>query len=134
MLPPTLPARLQNIQVGRYVWSDGTLHRNPVGDGRLGCDDASRGFTPAPDGGAIGIWVLPPGVTEFRAGVGRVYRVRTSAFGRGRRSLRWMDVRGRPQGVAEDAATTQTRGIMLGARRRLWVDVFPETTGLARLP
>ena len=134
MLPPTVPAALQKIQVGRYVWSDGTLHRGPIGDGRLGCDAGSSGFTPAPDGGAIGVWVLPPGVTEFRAGVGRIYRLRTSAFGRGRHNLRWMDVRGRPQGTAEAAPTTQTRGIILGPRRRIWVDVFPETTGLTRVP
>jgi len=43
-------------------------------------------------------------------------------------------VRGRPQGTAEAAPTTQTRGIMLGPRRRIWVDVFPETTGLTRVP
>ncbi|TMA67311.1 MAG: hypothetical protein E6J68_05715 [Deltaproteobacteria bacterium] len=134
MLPATVPASLQKIQLGRYVWSDGTLHRNPVGDGRLGCDSASSAFTPAPDGGAIGIWVLPPGVTEFRAGVGRIYRLRPSAFGPGRRNVRWMDLRGRAQGAAGDAPTMQTRGIMLGQRRRLWVDVFPETTGLTRLP
>ena len=134
MLPPTVPASLQKIQLGRYVWSDGTLHRNPVGDGRLGCDSASSAFTPAPDGGAIGIWVLPPGVTGFRAGVGRIYRLRPSAFGPGRRNVRWMDLRGRAQGAAGDAPTMQTRGIMLGQRRRLWVDVFPETTGLTRVP
>src|SRR5207248_2588998 len=97
VLPPPVPARLQKIQLGRYVWSDSTLHRNPVGDGRLGCDSASSAFTPAPDGGAIGIWVLPPGVTGFRAGVGRIYRLRPSAFGPGRRNVRWMDLRGRAQ-------------------------------------
>ena len=130
LLPPVTPSRLQQVQLGRYVWSDGTLHRSPVGDGRLGCDAASQGFTPAPDGGAIGVWVLPPGVTEFRRGVGRIYRLRTSTVGRAEHGLHWMDVRGRP----EDGPSTQTRGLLRGRRRRIWVDVFPETTGLTAVP
>ena len=110
--------------------SDGTLHRNPIGEGRLGCDAASSGFTPAPDGSPIGVWVLPPNVTVFRAGVGTIYRLAPSGFGPVRRHARWIDVRGQAQG----AAGTQTRGVLHGRRRRVWVDVFPDTTGLTALP
>jgi hypothetical protein len=28
----------------------------------------------------------------------------------------------------------QTRGVILGGRERVWVDVFPQTTGLTALP
>ncbi len=129
-VPPPRRNPLEQVRVGRYVWSDGTLHRNPTGDGRHGCDDASRVFTPAPDGGAVGVWVLPPGVTEFAPHVGKVYRLRPSVLGPARRTARWMDFRG----LASDGPSTQTRGIRLGRKRRVWIDVFPETTGLAAVP
>jgi hypothetical protein len=122
--------RYDIVRVGRYIWSDGSLHRDPIGEGRLGCDDASRGFTPAPDGSPIGVWVLPPGITQFTKGVGTIYRLQNSAFGPRRRSLHWIDVRGQPQ----VAPGTQTRGLLRGRRRRIWVDVFPDTTGLTSLP
>src|SRR6185295_7019562 len=114
-LLPTLPAasRFDQVLVGRYVWSDGTLHRDPTGEGRHGCDDASKAFTPAPDGGAVGVWVLPPGVTEFAPGVGRIYLLRESALGHARHSLRWMSATGQPQG----GPGTQTRGVLRGRRR-----------------
>ncbi len=125
------PALHQQVLVGRYVWPDGTLHRNPIGEGRLGCDAASRTFTPAPGGGAVGVWVLPPGKTDFAPGVGNIYRVRDSAvLGPARHQARWMNVRGRPQ----DQAGTQTRGVLVGKRQRVWVDVFPETSGMTRIP
>jgi hypothetical protein len=41
-----------------------------------------------------------------------------------------MNARGQP----EAAADMQTRGILRGRRRRIWVDVFPDTTGLTALP
>ena len=41
-----------------------------------------------------------------------------------------MDVRGQPQ----SAPGMQTRGVILGSRERVWLDVFPETTGLTALP
>ncbi|HLY37420.1 MAG TPA: hypothetical protein VKU61_05250, partial [Candidatus Binatia bacterium] len=126
MLPPS---RFDTVQVGRYIWSDGSLHRNPIGEGRLGCDSASSAFLAAP-GDPIGVWVLPPGVTEFSRGVGKIYRLRTSPFGRARRTAHWMNARGQPQ----TAAGMQTRGILRGRRRRIWVDVFPDTTGLTALP
>ncbi len=124
------PTRFEQVQVGRYVWPDGTLHRDPTGTGRHGCDATNAVFTPAPDGGAVGVWVLPPGVTEFAPGVGKVYLVRDSPLGPGRRSLRFLDVNGQP----EAAPSTQTRGIRRGKRRHIWVDVFPDTTGLTMLP
>src|SRR5882724_4953260 len=95
-VPPPRRNPLEQVRVGRYVWSDGTLHRNPTGEGRHGCDDASRIFTAAPDGGAVGVWVLPPGVTEFARGVGRIYLLRESPFGHARHSLRWMSATGQP--------------------------------------
>ncbi len=129
LLPLLPPSRFDKVLVGRYIWADGTLHRNPIGEGRLGCDSASSAFLAA-SGDPIGVWVLPAGVTEFQRGVGKIYRLRDSAFGRGRRTLHWLDVRGQPQ----TAAGMQTRGIMRGRRRRVWVDVFPDTTGLTALP
>jgi hypothetical protein len=129
ILPAGRPTR-ERVAVGRYVWSDGTLHRSPIGDGRLGCDGVDP-FTPAPDGGAVAIWVLPDGVTQFARGVGRVYRLRdTAAFGPARPRAAWMDLRGQ----AEAGPSTQTRGVIVGRRRRIWVDVFPDTTGLTALP
>ncbi len=128
LLPPA--TKRDGVVVGRYVWSDGTLHRDPTGDGRHGCDDADKVFTPAPDGGAVGVWLLPAGVTEFKKGVGKVYFLRDSPFGRVRRSVRFLDATGQPT----SAPSTQTRGIMRGKRRHIWIDVFPDTTGLTALP
>jgi hypothetical protein len=124
------PSRLDRIQVGRWVWSDGTLHRSPVGDGRHGCDDANKVFTPAPDGGAVGVWVLPPGVTDFEKGVGKVYLLRDSALGPSHRGVGFLDLNGQP----EAGPSTQTRGVQRGKKHRIWVDVFPDTTGLSALP
>jgi hypothetical protein len=130
ILPPTRPG-VQRVQVGRYVWADGSLHRNPIGDGRLGCDSASSVFVAAPNGGAVGVWVLPTGVTNFAPGVGKVYRLATTtAFGSATRNAHWMDVRGQ----AQTAAGEQTRGVLVGRTHRVWVDVFPDTTGLTALP
>jgi hypothetical protein len=129
ILPPTRSA-VQRVRVGRYVWTDGSLHRNPIGEGRLGCNAASSAFLAAPDGGAIGVWVLPVGITTFVPGLGKVYRVRASTFGAAQRGLQWMDVRGQPQ----VAAGMQTRGVIIGGRRRVWVDVFPDTDGVTVLP
>jgi hypothetical protein len=130
ILPPTRSGA-QKVRVGRYVWTDGSLHRNPIGEGRLGCDSASGAFLTAPDGGAIGVWVLPAAVTTFTPGIGKVYRVRgTLGFGSAQRGVQWMDVRGQPQA----AAGIQTRGVIVGGRRRVWVDVFPDTGGVTTLP
>ena len=129
-VPPPRRNPIEQVRVGRYIWSDGTLHRNPMGDGRHGCDDTSKVFTQAPDGGAVGVWVLPAGVTEFARGVGKIYRLRASALGPIRRSAHWMDFRGQ----ANDLPSMQTRGIRLGRKRRIWIDVFPDTTGLTAVP
>jgi hypothetical protein len=129
-VPPLRRNPLEQIRAGRYIWSDGSLHRSPMGEGRHGCDDATRVFTPAPDGGAIGVWVLPAGVTEFARGVGKIYRLRPSALGPVRHSAHWMDLRGQ----AADVPSTQTRGVRLGRKRKIWIDVFPETTGLTAIP
>ena len=130
LLPPS-HKRAGRVRVGRYVWPDGSLHRNPIGEGRLGCDSASSGFVAAPDGGAIAVWVLSPGSATFKRGAGKVYRLQdTPTFGPAHRNAQWMDVRGQPQ----SAPGMQTRGVILGSRERVWLDVFPETTGLTALP
>jgi hypothetical protein len=130
LLPPS-HKRADRVRVGRYVWPDGSLHRNPIGEGRLGCDSASSGFVAAPDGGAIAVWALSPGSATFNRGAGKVYRLQdTPTFGPAHRNAQWMDVRGQPQ----SAPGMQTRGVILGGRERVWLDVFPETTGLTALP
>jgi len=84
-----------------------------------------------PGGGAIAVWVLSPGHTTFTRGAGKVYRLQdTSTFGPAHRNAQWMDLRGQPQA----APGMQTRGVILGGRERVWVDVFPQTTGLTALP
>jgi len=41
-----------------------------------------------------------------------------------------MNVIGQP----EAGPSTQTRGIVRGRRRHIWIDVFPDTTGLTAVP
>src|SRR5262249_28418226 len=129
-LLPKPHQRADRVRVGRYVWPDGSLHRNPIGEGRLGCDSASSGFVAAP-GGAIAVGTLPPAHPPSPRGAGKFSRLRdTPTFGPAQRNAQWMDVRGQPQA----APGMQTRGVILGGRERVWVDVFPETTGLTALP
>jgi len=123
------PTRFEQVQVGRYVWSDGTLHRDPTGTGRHGCDATNAVFTPAPDGGAVGVWVLPPASASSRRASARSTSCAT------RRSPRAAEPalprRERPaRGGAEHADARHQRG----KRRHIWVDVFPDTTGLTTLP
>ena len=90
------------------VWPDGSLHRNPLGDGTLGCDDATRPFTPAPgapiaavvdDGGATRTITIPGDATAF------------------------IDYNGVAQGLTP---TVDTRGVLLSDGSRVYVDVYPE--------
>jgi hypothetical protein len=105
-----LPAPVDSqVRLGRYVYADGTLHRSPMGDGGFACSGPGSSFTPAPGGAAVGVLVMPPGVTRIDPAAGRFHL-----------SPRWMDLRGRPQA----SPSTQTRGI-IDRGRRLWVDVFP---------
>jgi len=112
-----LPAPLDPIRLGRYVWRDGSLHRSPLGEGGGRCAAPGNVFEPAPGGAATGVWVLPPGVTQFAPGAGQQIVV-------GRGGWRWMDLRGR----AEASASTQTRGVIGPWGQRVWVDVFPDAT------
>ncbi len=115
LLPPTADKTL----VGRYQDVAGGLHRSPLGDGGQACVGQGNTFLPIPGGKAAGVWLLPSGVTAFAPGVGKRIAVGGSSW------WRWMDLRGRP----EVQASTQTRGMISRRGQRIWIDVFPETTG-----
>jgi hypothetical protein len=101
LLPPSVT---DVVKAGRYVYADGSLHRDPSGDGILGCDAATSGFTPAPGGGAVAVRVT--GGPTYTPGADDV---------------RWMDLDGR----AQSAPDQQTRGVILGDGQRVWLDVYP---------
>jgi hypothetical protein len=105
-LTKVMPQPHDAIVTGRYVWSDDTLHRSPVGDGGQACTGPGNVFVPAPGGGATGVAI---GANRFTVdGV----------------NLRWMDATGQPQ----SAPSTQTRGVIDASGHRTWIDVFPETS------
>jgi len=114
-----LPTPRDPVLVGRYLDRDGGLHRSPLGDGGQQCQGPGHVFTPIPGGEAVGVWVLPAGVTAFAPQVG--WRIPVGPQG----PWHWMNVRGR----AEAHASTQTRGLIGPFEHRIWLDVFPETTG-----
>jgi hypothetical protein len=121
-----LPRSNRDVVVpGRYVYADGTLHRDPTGDGRLACDSKSANFHRAPHGGAVGVWVLPKGSHRFVKGNGRLYLLRPSRLGKPSHRDRWIDV----QGVPQRRPDQQTRGVILPSGRRLWLDVYPTLKG-----
>lgn len=126
MLPR--PSR-DRVVHGRYLYANGTLHRDPTGVGRLACDPRSAKFRRAGHGGAIGVWVLPGKSRRFVPGHGRVYLLRKSRLGTPRPHVRWMNLQGRPQRHPDQ----QTRGVLLPGGKRLWLDVFPKTHGVHRL-
>lgn len=103
-LTSIMPKPRDAILPGRYLYSDGTLHRSPLGDGGQACTGPGHAFVPAPGGAAVGV------------AVGR-RRVRIDGV-----SLWWMDLRGRPQ----RAPSTQTRGVIDQLGHRFWLDVFPD--------
>ncbi len=113
LLPPASPDA--PIRVGRYLYSDGTLHRSPLGDGGQACTGPGNAFTPAPGGAAVGVALIPAGGQPAGSGL---EQVTVSPAG----PWRWMDLRGRP----ETHASTQTRGVIDSAGHRIWVDVFPD--------
>ena len=114
-----LPPASEPILTGRYVAVDGGLHRSPLGDGGQACMGPGNVFQPIPGGEAVAVWILPPGVTAFAPHVGARIPVG------GHSPWQWMNLRGQP----EAHASTQTRGIIGPFGQRLWVDVFPDTTG-----
>ncbi|HMC68300.1 MAG TPA: hypothetical protein VKJ07_04020, partial [Mycobacteriales bacterium] len=104
-LTSLLPASLGDaVKAGRYVYPDGSLHRDPTGDGILGCDAATSVFARAAGGGAVSVTVT--GGSTYTPGVDGV---------------RWMDLAAQPQ----TAPDQQTRGVILGDGQRIWVDVYP---------
>ena len=101
LLPPS-PGDV--VKAGRYRYADGSLHRDPTGDGILGCDAATSTFARAAGGGAVAVTVT--GGPTYTPGVDGV---------------QWMDLAGRPQAEPDQ----QTRGVILGNGQRVWVDVYP---------
>jgi hypothetical protein len=110
---------------GRYVYADGTLHRDPTGVGRLGCDPKSAKFNRAGHGGAVGVWILPKGSHRFVRGNGRLVLLRKSKLGKPTYGVRWIDLQGIPHRLPDQ----QTRGVRLPNGKRLWLDVYLNTTG-----
>ncbi len=103
------PSPRDQVRVGRYVYSDGSLHRDPTGDGILACSAQTSGFDAA-RGPATAVSVAPAGdsaPTTYTPGVDGV---------------RWMDLDGLPQA----APNQQTRGVLLPDGTRIWVDVYPD--------
>jgi len=112
------PTRFEQVQVGRYVWSDGTLHRDPTGTGRHGCDATNAVFTPAPDA-EQSVCGCCRGRQRVRAGRRQVYLVRDSPLGPGRRSLRFLDVNGQPRRAEHADARHQARQAAAHLGRRV---------------
>jgi hypothetical protein len=102
----------QRVEVGRYVFRDGTLSRNPIGNGPLRCDQPL--FTPASGSGAVAIRVWSNGASGTIVPAG------------------FIDSGGRPQASPD----MSTRGVWIrgtgegtfteGVSERIWLDVFPE--------
>lgn len=101
-LAALLPSSEDTIRTGRYVWTDGSAHRSPLGEGGQACTGPANTFVAGP--GATGITTV--------AGNVRVD---------GRRWF-WMDLHGQ----REVAPSTQTRGVVDRHGHRIWLDVFPE--------
>ena len=62
------------ILVGRYVWSDQTVHRSPLGEDGQGCKGASNQFAPAP-GTTAAVQIMPAGATTFTSSQARMLTV-----------------------------------------------------------
>jgi hypothetical protein len=100
-LAALLPATRDWTVPGRYVWTDGTRHRSPLGTGGQACSGPGNTFVPGP--GARGVTVYATTITVDG------------------REWKWMDLHGQ----AEAAPSTQTRGVINRNGQRIWVDVFP---------
>jgi hypothetical protein len=108
----------QTMAVGRYVLSDGTLSRNPIGVGPLRCDPGADVFTPDRGGGAVAVRIWNPD--------GSSQTIVPGGF---------IDSGGRPQTHPD----MSTRGIWVpgagetsfveGVSQRKWLDVFPGVPG-----
>jgi hypothetical protein len=96
------------ILTGRYLWSDGTLHRNPLGDGTLGCKPPYQSFAPG----------VSKGVIVEDAGTPRTILVDAAT------GISWIDYNGNDQAQP----TVDTRGVRLADGTRIYVDVYPATS------
>ena len=96
------------VAPGRWVWPDGSLHRNPLGEGTLGCDAATRPFKRAP--GAPTSAVVKIGAREIRIPIGA-------------RAAHFVDYDGFDEGTTP---TVDTRGVRLADGRIIFLDVYPD--------
>ncbi len=107
----------QSIMVGRYIWPDFTLHRDPLGQGTLGCSAAYSAFTPAP-GPAIGV------VVEGQNGPQTIVMPGDDTPQPGALHARgFIDYNGVLQGLKP---TVDTRGVELKNGRKIYVEVYPD--------
>jgi hypothetical protein len=104
----------QRVEVGRYVMSDGTLSRNPLGTGPLRCDPQGRVFTLDRNGGAVAIRVWDTGGTSRTITPG-------GFIDSGGRPQTHPDMSTRGVWVPGAGETTFTEGVSI----RIWLDVFP---------
>jgi hypothetical protein len=111
----------QSIATGRYIWPGFTYHRNPLGEGTLGCTDDYQSFTPAP-GPALGVLVQGPNGLEtiLMPGV-------SSSMQGAVRALGFIDYNGAFQGPSP---TVDTRGVELPDGQKIFVDVYPAMPNL----
>ncbi len=110
-----------SIATGRYIWPDLTFHRDPLGEGTLGCSDGYASFTPAP-GLALGVVVQEPSglktILTPGAGLSMAGAVRALGF---------IDYNGTFQG---SNPTVDTRGVELPNGQKIFVDVYPDMPNL----
>jgi len=103
-----LGASSDRILVGRYVWTDGTYHRNPLGDGTLGCTPPFQSFAPGTAKGIIVQQSGGPQTVLVDPSMGVV----------------WIDY----SGTSQREPTVDTRGVQLANGTRIYVDVYPDVT------
>lgn len=102
---------------GRYIWPDLSLHRNPLGEGTLGCQPPYQGFAAAP-GPPLGVEIQDGTTVKVIALPGA--RIVHDAVARG-----FIDYNGKLQGLAP---TVDTRGVELRDGTPLFVDVYPDVS------
>ena len=93
---------------GRWVWTNGSLHRNPLGEGTLGCNTATRAFVRAPAAPKAAIVKIN----------GREITIPIGATG-----AHFVDYDGFDQGTTP---TVDTRGVRLRDGSVVFLDVYPD--------
>jgi hypothetical protein len=91
----------ESVVTGRYVLPDGTVSRDPLGGPELKCTGAATTFHA--NGPAVAVDLAGRGIVHPAA---------------------WMSLSGRPQATPD----RNTRGYFTSARKRVWLDVFPNVT------